>query len=47
MRGIVDHVAFIPNRIGVFAIMALLHQVENENLTVEVVDKLFTGKKEE
>jgi len=35
-----DTPAFIANRIGVYAIMSLLHQVENLGLTVEEVDKL-------
>ncbi|MDQ3050025.1 MAG: 3-hydroxyacyl-CoA dehydrogenase NAD-binding domain-containing protein [Bacteroidota bacterium] len=35
-----DTPAFIANRIGVYSIMALLHQVEAMNLTVEEVDKL-------
>lgn len=35
-----DTPAFIANRIGVFAIMSLLHQVEKAGLTVEEVDKL-------
>lgn len=35
-----DTPAFIANRIGVYSIMALLHQVENMDLTVEEVDKL-------
>jgi len=37
-----DTPAFIANRIGVYAIMALLHLVEKMDLTVEEVDK-FTG----
>lgn len=37
-----DTPAFIANRVGVYAIMALLHLVEEMNLTVEEVDK-FTG----
>lgn len=35
-----DTPAFIANRIGVYGIMALLHQVEKLGLTVEEVDKL-------
>lgn len=35
-----DTPAFIANRIGVYAIMALLHQVDKMGLTVEEVDKL-------
>jgi 3-hydroxyacyl-CoA dehydrogenase len=35
-----DTPAFIANRIGVFAIMSLLHQVEKMQLTVAEVDKL-------
>jgi 3-hydroxyacyl-CoA dehydrogenase len=35
-----DTPAFIANRIGVYAIMALLHQVDKSGLTVEEVDKL-------
>src|SRR5688572_17075197 len=35
-----DTPAFIANRIGVFAIMSLLHQVAEMGLTVEEVDKL-------
>lgn len=35
-----DTPAFIANRIGVFSIMSLLHQVEKESLTVEEVDRL-------
>ena len=37
-----DTPAFIANRVGVYAIMALLHLVEKMDLTVEEVDK-FTG----
>ena len=37
-----DTPAFIANRVGVYAIMALLHLVEKLDLTVEEVDK-FTG----
>lgn len=37
-----DTPAFIANRVGVYAIMALLHLVEKLGLTVEEVDK-FTG----
>lgn len=37
-----DTPAFIANRVGVYAIMALLHLVEKMGLTVEEVDK-FTG----
>ena len=37
-----DTPAFIANRVGVYAIMALLHLVEKLHLTVEEVDK-FTG----
>jgi 3-hydroxyacyl-CoA dehydrogenase len=37
-----DTPAFIANRVGVYAIMALLHLVEKMELTVEEVDK-FTG----
>jgi 3-hydroxyacyl-CoA dehydrogenase len=37
-----DTPAFIANRVGVYAIMALLHLVEKLELTVEEVDK-FTG----
>lgn len=35
-----DTPAFIANRVGVFAIMSLLHQVSDTGLTVEEVDKL-------
>lgn len=35
-----DTPAFIANRVGVFAIMSLLHQVADTGLTVEEVDKL-------
>lgn len=35
-----DTPAFIANRIGVYSIMALFHQVEKDGLTVEEVDKL-------
>jgi 3-hydroxyacyl-CoA dehydrogenase len=35
-----DTPAFIANRIGVFSIMSLLHQVQRMGLTVEEVDKL-------
>lgn len=35
-----DTPAFIANRVGVYSIMALLHQVESMGLTVEEVDKL-------
>ena len=35
-----DTPAFIGNRIGVFAIMSILHYVEKTGLTVEEVDKL-------
>ncbi len=35
-----DTPAFIANRVGVFSIMALFHQVEKMKLTVEEVDKL-------
>lgn len=35
-----DTPAFIANRIGVFSIMSLLHQVEKMHLTVAEVDKL-------
>ncbi len=35
-----DTPAFIANRIGVFAIMSLLHQVEKSGYTVEEIDKL-------
>jgi 3-hydroxyacyl-CoA dehydrogenase len=35
-----DTPAFIANRVGVYSIMALLHQVERMGLTVEEVDKL-------
>lgn len=35
-----DTPAFIANRVGVYSIMALLHQVEAMGLTVEEVDKL-------
>ncbi len=35
-----DTPAFIANRIGVYAIMSLLHQVDKLGLTVEEVDKL-------
>jgi 3-hydroxyacyl-CoA dehydrogenase len=35
-----DTPAFIANRIGVYAIMALLHQVDQSGLTVEQIDKL-------
>jgi 3-hydroxyacyl-CoA dehydrogenase len=35
-----DTPAFIANRIGVFAIMALFHSVKELNLTVDEVDKL-------
>ena len=37
-----DTPAFIANRVGVYAIMALLHLVEKLDLTVEEVDK-YTG----
>jgi len=37
-----DTPAFIANRVGVYAIMALLHLVEKLDLTVEEIDK-FTG----
>ncbi len=37
-----DTPAFIANRVGVYSIMALLHLVEELDLTVEEVDK-FTG----
>jgi 3-hydroxyacyl-CoA dehydrogenase len=37
-----DTPAFIANRVGVYAIMALLHLVDKLDLTVEEVDK-FTG----
>jgi len=37
-----DTPAFIANRVGVYAIMAMLHLVEKLDLTVEEVDK-FTG----
>ena len=37
-----DTPAFIANRVGVYAIMALLHLVEKLDLTVEDIDK-FTG----
>lgn len=37
-----DTPAFIANRVGVYAIMALLHLVEKMELTIEEVDK-FTG----
>ncbi|MGV8880005.1 MAG: 3-hydroxyacyl-CoA dehydrogenase/enoyl-CoA hydratase family protein [Sphingobacteriaceae bacterium] len=37
-----DTPAFIANRVGVYAIMAMLHLVEEMDLTVEEVDK-FTG----
>jgi len=37
-----DTPAFIANRVGVYAMMALLHLVEKLDLTVEEVDK-FTG----
>jgi 3-hydroxyacyl-CoA dehydrogenase len=37
-----DTPAFIANRVGVYAIMSLLHLVEKMELTVEEVDK-FTG----
>jgi 3-hydroxyacyl-CoA dehydrogenase len=37
-----DTPAFIANRVGVYAIMSLLHLVEKMDLTVEEVDK-FTG----
>lgn len=37
-----DTPAFIANRVGVYAIMALLHLVEKMGLTVEEVDK-YTG----
>ena len=37
-----DTPAFIANRVGVYAIMALLHLVERLDLTVEEVDK-YTG----
>ena len=37
-----DTPAFIANRVGVYAIMALLHLVEKMDLTVEEIDK-FTG----
>ena len=35
-----DTPAFIANRIGVYAIMALLHQVDQTGMTVEEIDKL-------
>ncbi|HMT28492.1 MAG TPA: 3-hydroxyacyl-CoA dehydrogenase family protein, partial [Bacteroidia bacterium] len=35
-----DTPAFIANRIGVYAIMSLLHQVDAMGLSVEEVDKL-------
>lgn len=35
-----DTPAFIANRIGVFSILSLFHQVEKSGLTVEEVDKL-------
>ena len=35
-----DTPAFIANRIGVYAIMALLHHVEKSGFTVEEIDKL-------
>ena len=35
-----DTPAFIANRIGVYAIMSLLHQVIRDNWTVEEIDKL-------
>jgi len=35
-----DTPAFIANRVGVYSIMSLLHQVESMGLTVEEVDKL-------
>ncbi len=35
-----DTPAFIANRIGVFSIMALFHQVEEMGLTIDEVDKL-------
>src|SRR5690606_16057733 len=35
-----DTPAFIGNRIGIFGIMSLFHQVKNMGLTIEEVDKL-------
>ena len=35
-----DTPAFIANRVGVYSIMSLLHQVESMGLTVEEIDKL-------